>query len=86
MWRECLKKVWEVAPLTCPHCAAEMKLISFIYKKTVIKKILTHLDLHDEQKNQRSPPVMVEEYTESVEIVPFDDGWLEYKGPFVERK
>ncbi len=86
MWRECIKKVWEEDPLTCPKCAGEMKLISFIYKKTVIKKILTHLDLYDEQKNQRAPPVVVEEYTESVEIVPFDDGWPEYKEPFVERK
>ena len=38
IWRECIKKVWEVDPLTCPNCDAEMKLISFIYKKTVIKK------------------------------------------------
>jgi hypothetical protein len=86
MWRECIKKVWEVDPLSCPHCAAEMKLISFIYKKTVIKKILTHLDLYDEQKNQRAPPEVVEEYTESVEIVPFDDGWPGHEEPFVERK
>ena len=78
IWRECIKKVWEVDPLTCPNCDAEMKLISFIYKKTVIKKILTHLELYDEQKNQRAPPVMVEEYTESVDTVPFDDGWPEY--------
>lgn len=63
-----------------------MKLISFIYKKTVIKKILTQLDLYDEQKNQRAPPEVVEEYTESVEIVPFDDGWPEPEEPFVERK
>ncbi|MCP3888169.1 MAG: hypothetical protein GY702_04755 [Desulfobulbaceae bacterium] len=63
-----------------------MKLISFIYKKTVIKKILTHLDLYDERKNQRAPPVIVEEYTESVEIIPFDDGWLEYNESFIERK
>jgi hypothetical protein len=56
-----------------------MKLISFIYKKRVIKKILIHLDLDDERKKQRAPPVMVEKYTDSVEIVPFDDGWPEHE-------
>jgi hypothetical protein len=79
MWRECIKKVWEVDPLSCPQCAAEMKIISFIYKRAVIKKILSHLHLYDERKNKRAPPDMAEEYTESVEIVPFDDGWLEYE-------
>ena len=29
-WRECIKKIWEVDPLKCPHCSAEMKIISFI--------------------------------------------------------
>ena len=30
MWRECIKKVWEVDPLTCPKCTSEMRIISFI--------------------------------------------------------
>jgi hypothetical protein len=29
-WRELIKKVWEVDPLICPHCGAEMKLIALI--------------------------------------------------------
>jgi len=28
-WRECIKKVWEVDPLSCPKCGSEMKIISF---------------------------------------------------------
>ncbi len=79
MWRECIKKVWEVDPLACPHCAGEMKLISFIYKKAVIKKILTHLELYEERKNQRAPPMPQMEYTERVKIVPYDDGWPEHE-------
>ncbi len=79
MWRECIKKVWEVDPLACPYCAGEMKLISFIYKRTVIKKILTHLKLYDERKNQRAPPMPQMEYTERVKIVPYDDGWPEHE-------
>jgi hypothetical protein len=29
-WRECIKNIWEVAPLECPNCGGEMKIISFI--------------------------------------------------------
>jgi hypothetical protein len=81
MWRECIKKVWEVDPLTCPRCTGEMRIISFIYKKTVIKKILTHLNIFEEKKNQRAPPRSTPEYTEIPEIVPYDDGWPEYDEP-----
>ncbi|MBE9580821.1 MAG: hypothetical protein IMF18_04295 [Proteobacteria bacterium] len=27
-WRELIKKVWEVDPLTSPRCGSEMKIIS----------------------------------------------------------
>ena len=80
MWRECIKKVWEVDPLTCPKCTGEMRIISFIYKKTVIKKILTHLNLFKEKKKQRAPPMPETDYNERVKIVPYDDGWPEYEG------
>jgi len=43
-WRECIKKIWEVDPLECPKCQAEMKIISFIIKKKVVNKILVHCD------------------------------------------
>jgi hypothetical protein len=81
MWRECIKKVWEVDPLTCPKCTGEMRIISFIYKKTVIKKILTHLGVYEEKNNQRAPPAASPEYTEPIEIVPYDDGWPGYDEP-----
>jgi hypothetical protein len=81
MWRECIKKVWEVDPLTCPKCTGEMRIISFIYKKTMIKKILTHLNIFEEKKSQRAPPRDAPEYTETVEIVRYDDGWPGYDEP-----
>ena len=77
MWRECIKKVWEVDPLTCPKCDGEMRIISFIFKKTVIKKILTHLNIYQEKKNPRAPPRSAPEYTEP-EITHYDDGWPGY--------
>jgi hypothetical protein len=41
-WRECIKKIWEVGPLECPHCKAEMKIISFISEPKLVRKILEH--------------------------------------------
>ncbi len=74
--------IWEVDPLVCPKCTGEMKIISFIYKRTVIKKILTHLNVYEERKNQRAPPQIIKENTKAVvEIVPYDDGWPEYDEP-----
>jgi len=55
-WRECIKKVWEVDPLKCPHCQGEMKIISFINEPEVIRKILEHLDLWRIPEQPRPPP------------------------------
>ncbi len=57
-----------------------MKIISFIYKKTVIKKILDHLGEYEENKNQRAPPAAVPDYTEP-EVVSYDEVWQEYDEP-----
>ena len=37
-WRECIKKVWEVDPLSCPKCGSEMNIISFIKEGGVIHR------------------------------------------------
>ena len=37
-WRECIRKVWEVDPLSCPKCGSEMKIISFINEADVIRR------------------------------------------------
>jgi hypothetical protein len=47
----------------------------------VIKKILTHLNIFEEKKNQRAPPRAEPEYFEPPEIVPYDDGWPGYDEP-----
>ena len=54
-WRELIKKVWEVDPLICQHCGAEMKLIALIDDDEVIEKILRHLELWPEQGGVASP-------------------------------
>jgi len=52
-----------------------MKIISFNYKRTVIKRILTHLNDYKERMNQRVPPAALPEYIERVEMISYDDGW-----------
>ena len=54
--RECIKKIWTVDPLEYPHCKTEMKTISFINERPVIRKILEHLNLWNDPRKQRPPP------------------------------
>ena len=39
-WRECIKKVRAVDPLACPKCGGELKIVSFIDERLVIRRIL----------------------------------------------
>ena len=81
-WRELIKKIWEVDPLTCPRCGHEMKIISLINDPSVIERILRHLRLWKQQtapsgRKTKAPehgPVVIEE---------FDDGWPGYEGPAI---
>jgi hypothetical protein len=45
LWRECIKKAWEVDSFICSNCGSLIKLLSFIYEHKMIKKILAHLGL-----------------------------------------
>jgi len=59
-WRELIKKVWEVDPLECPRCGAEMKMIALIDESAVIEKILRYLGLWSQQALPvRAPPIQV---------------------------
>ena len=50
-WARLLSKVYEVDPLVCPKCGAEMKVIAVIEDPDEIKRIIRHL-----VKIGRSPP------------------------------
>ena len=58
-WRELIRKVYEVDPLTCPACAAQMKVIAFITAYPVIDKIIRHLGITF--THQRPPPTAGQE-------------------------
>lgn len=50
-WARLLAKVYEVDPLVCPKCGAEMKVIAIIEDPDKLKRILRHL-----VTTGRSPP------------------------------
>ena len=43
-WSALIKQVYEIDPLLCPTCGAEMKMVSFIerHQNEVIERILRH--------------------------------------------
>ena len=84
-WRECIKKVWEVAPLLCSHCGSLMKNISFIHERKVIIRILDHFGLLKgaQPKRNRASPVPSDAWS-GTRTEPYDDGWPAYEEPFVD--
>jgi hypothetical protein len=54
-WRELIKRIYEVDPLVCPRCQAEMRIIAFIIDHAVVDKILSHLH-RKEVERERGPP------------------------------
>lgn len=82
-WRECIKKVWEVDPLECPRCGAEMKIVSFITQAAVIRRILQHLNLWRESMTAARPPPTMVVSNDIAGYKPFDDGWAGYEEPSI---
>jgi hypothetical protein len=66
-WAQLIRKVFEVDPLKCLACGGKMKVVSIIYKKGVIRKILEHLNLWEEDL----PPPAEEGYI----YEPYTDGY-----------
>jgi hypothetical protein len=58
-WAALLQQVYEVEPLCCPHCGAEMKNISSIEPRQaeVIEWILRRCGLWEEAPTRGAPPV-----------------------------
>jgi hypothetical protein len=55
-WAQLIKRIYEVDPLVCPSCGAEMKVIAFIIDHQVVDKILRHLKRRGEGQRERGPP------------------------------
>ncbi len=57
-WAGMIRKVYEVDPLLCPQCGAEMKVIAFIEDHKVIDNIIDHLKLKFQAERPPSPQVV----------------------------
>ena len=57
-WARLIQKIYEVDPLTCVKCQGKMRIIAFIERPDVIKKILRNLGLWD--RKVRPPPKNVD--------------------------
>lgn len=56
-WAKLIRKVYEVDPLECPKCGAQMRVIALIEDPAVIERILTWLGLWEpRQPGGPSPP------------------------------
>jgi hypothetical protein len=56
-WAKMIRKVYEVDPLACPECGAQMRVIALIEDPAVIERILSWLGLWDPpQACGPSPP------------------------------
>ena len=43
LWHQLLARIYEVFPLVCPICHAEMRIIAFVTDASTIQKILGHI-------------------------------------------
>ncbi len=58
-WAKMIQKVYEIDPLLCSFCGAEVKILSFIIESKTIKKILDWMGLpsHKPEPLAPSPPI-----------------------------
>ncbi len=68
-WAEMIRRVYEVDPLVCPRCGAEMRVVGFITQPALIKRILDHL--RKREKVSRPPPQVPQPVPLPLEICPF---------------
>ena len=52
LWATLLARIYEVLPLICPRCGAEMRLIAAITDRPTIERILLHIG-----QSPRPPPI-----------------------------
>ena len=53
-WANLIRRVYEVDPLVCPRCGAEMRIIGFITEPSLVRRILDHI--RKRNRSSRPPP------------------------------
>ncbi len=69
LWAMLLARIYEVLPLLCPQCGAEMRIIAFVSESEPIKRLLAHIaepttppPIHQ----ARAPPIAEAELDQSI--------------------
>jgi hypothetical protein len=57
-WSQLIRKVYEIDPLLCTFCGAQMRIVAFIVERSSLRRILQHLDCDGQQPEPlaHSPP------------------------------
>ena len=58
-WAALIRRVYEIDPLLCPFCGAQMKIIAFILDRASVRRILEHLQMPAQRPEPlaHSPPL-----------------------------
>ena len=69
-WARLIKKVYEIDPLLCPYCEAEMKIVAFVVEFSSLCRLLTHLGVPAQHAEplSRAPPGKGELLYEAVDL------------------
>lgn len=77
-WAQLIRHVFEVDPLTCTACGAQMKILAFITasQRAVLDRILDHLKVDRTEIKATGPPAWVKAKQEAQETGPLDEAYL----------
>ena len=84
-WARLIQKIYEVDPLTCAKCRGRMRIIAFIEEPEIVKKILKHLGLWDQnppylRRVKARPPPKLRPAAERAETLT-DDSFFQVPTP-----
>lgn len=75
-WASLIRRVYEVNPLRCEKCGAEMKIVAFIERRDqpdVVERILKHCGLWDRPASRAPPAEEPEQLTLELQYVDTDE-------------
>jgi len=68
-WARLIRKVYEVDPLLCRYCGAEMRIVAFVVEASSLRRLLKGVGLGPQEAEplSRAPPGVGELVYEAVE-------------------
>jgi len=66
-WAEMIRKVYEVEPMLCPKCGAQMRIIAFLTDYSMVDRIINHLKLTFVAERPPPPHLVYQEFLMAAE-------------------